>query len=144
MQAMEGDYYLMTDGKLERVIGREEVGDDHIVAAVAGRNGHIMLCTQWHGLFDYDGTRCIALHTDVDDALRQTNVNRAAMVQQDSTLAIGTILGGIYGLSLDGRLKWHYDTGNHLNNNSVLRLKPDMDGNLWAALDIGVALINTR
>ena len=143
MQAMEGDYYLMTDGKLERVIGREEVGDDHIVAAVAGRNGHIMLCTQWHGLFDYDGTRCIALHTDVDDALRQTNVNRAALVQQDSTLAIGTILGGIYGLSLDGRLKWHYDTGNHLNNNSVLRLKPDLDGNLWAALDIGVALINT-
>lgn len=143
MQVQEGDYYRLSGKQMLQVIGREQVGNDHIVAAVPGRDGHILLCTQWHGLFDYDGTHCVALRTEVDDALRQINVNRAAFVRQDSTLAIGSILGGIYGLSLDGRLKWHYDTSNRLSNNSVLRLSSDMDGNLWAALDIGVALINT-
>lgn len=143
MQAMDGDYYQMRGGHLVRLIGREQVGGDHIVAAVPGLQGHILLCSQWHGLFDYDGTHLVAVSTDVDDALRQTNVNRATIIARDSTLAIGTILGGIYGLSLDGRLKWHYDTGNRLCNNSVLRLMSDLDGNLWAALDIGVALINT-
>ena len=142
MQVQEGDYYHLTGGKLVRIIGRDQVGDDHIVAAVPGRQGHIILCSQWHGLYDYDGTRCTPLRTAVDDALRQNNVNRATLLPGDSTLAVGTILGGIYGLTLDGRQRWHYHTGNSLNNNSVLRLMPDSDGNLWAALDIGVALIN--
>jgi DNA-binding CsgD family transcriptional regulator len=143
MQVQGGDYYRLQAGKLQRIIGREQVGDDHIVAAVPGRNGHIILCSQWHGLYDYDGTQCTPLRTEAEEALRQTNVNRAALVPGDSTLVVGTILGGIYGLALDGRLKWHYHTGNGLSNNSVLHLMADVDGNVWAALDIGVALINT-
>lgn len=143
MQAQEGDYYHLRDGQLVHILGRELVGNDHIVAAVAGRPGHIVLCTQWHGLFDYDGTHCTPMHTEADDALRQTNVNRATVVTSDSTIVVGTILGGIYGLTMDGRLKWHYHTGNGLNTNSVLRLMSDVDGNVWAAMDVGVALINT-
>ena len=143
MQVQEGDYYHLTGGKLVRAFGRDQVGGDHIVAAVPGRQGHIILCSQWHGLYDYDGAQCAPLRTAVDDALRQTNVNRATLLPGDSTLVVGTILGGIYGLTLDGRLRWHYHTGNSLSNNSVLHLMPDSDGNLWAALDIGVALINT-
>ena len=143
VQVQEGDYYQLTRGKLVKVIGREQVGSDHIVAAVPGRAGHIILCSQWHGLFDYDGRRCVPLRTAVDGALCSTNINRAAFVARDSTLVVGTILGGIYGIALDGSLKWHYHTGNHLNNNSVLRLMADAGGNVWAALDIGVAFIST-
>ena len=143
VQVQEGDYYRLAGDKMVRVIGREQVGNDHIVAAVPGRKGHMILCTQWHGLFDYDGTHCVALHTTDDDQLRSANVNRATLVKQDSTLVVGTILGGIYGFAMDGRLKWHYHVGNRLSNNSVLRLMTDVDGNVWAALDNGVALIST-
>ena len=143
VQIQEGDYYRLAHGKMTRVVSRNEVDGDHIVAAVPGRNGHMILCSQWHGLFDYDGHRTVPLHTAVDQALCSHNINRAALVPHDSTIVVGTILGGIYALDMDGRLKWHYHTGNHLNNNSVLRLMADADGNVWAALDIGVALIST-
>ena len=143
VQEQEGDYYRMVKGRPRRLLERKQVGNDHIVAAVPGRRGHIILCTQWHGLFDFDGSHCVPMSTSCDDALRLTNVNRAALLSTDSTLVIGTILGGIYGIAPDGRLKWHYHMGNHLNNNSVLSLMPDDAGNVWAALDIGVAMIAT-
>ena len=143
VQIQEGDYYHLVNGNMVRAVGREQVSNDHIVAAVPGRPGHIILCSQWHGLYDYDGERCVPMPTAVDTQLRTTNVNRATMLSHDSTLVVGTIVGGIYGISFDGRLKWHYHMGNRLNNNSVLRLMADCEGNVWAALDLGMALINT-
>jgi ligand-binding sensor domain-containing protein/DNA-binding CsgD family transcriptional regulator len=143
VQIQNDDYYLLTGNKLVPVVSRKQVGNDHIVAAAPGRPGHVILCTQWHGLFDYDGSRCVPFFTAADEQLRVTNVNRATFLAQDSTLVIGTILGGIYGIVMDGKLRWHYHMGNHLNNNSVLNLMSDCDGNVWAALDIGIALINT-
>lgn len=46
-------------------------------------------------------------------------------------------------LTKEGKEKWHYDMENRLYNNSVLRLFCDRDNNVWAALDIGIALIHT-
>ena len=143
VQIQGGDYYRLQGGQLVRVVSREQVGNDHIVAALPGMAGHIILCSQWHGLFDYDGSRCVPLPTAADVELRSANVNRATYLKRDSTMVIGTILGGIYGIAPNGTLRWHYHMGNSLNNNSVLRLMTDCDGNVWAALDIGIALINT-
>ena len=142
VQIQEGDYYLLSGGQMYPVVRRSQVGNDHIVAALPGAAGEIILCTQWHGLYIYDGKSCRPFTTQVDKALMTANLNRATLVTQDSTVVIGTILGGIYGIGMDGRLKWHFDTSNRLGNNSVLRLMADVDGNVWAALDNGVALIS--
>lgn len=143
VQIQEGDYYHLSGGKMYPIVKRGQVGNDHIVAALPGDAGEIILCTQWHGLFRYDGKTCRPLPTQIDNELRTTNANRAILLTQDSTIVIGTILGGIYGIGMDGRLKWHYDTGNRLGNNSVLRLMADAYGNVWAALDNGIVLIST-
>lgn len=103
----------------------------------------MLLCTEFNGLYIYDGHRISPLKTEVDRQLKTVQVNRAIMIPHDSTLVIGTILGGIYGLDRKGGLKWHYDTHNLLRDNSVLRLFCDRDHNVWAALDVGVALIHS-
>ncbi|MBO4870733.1 MAG: hypothetical protein J5565_01965 [Muribaculaceae bacterium] len=142
-QVQNGDYYHLVNGVPHLVVSRQQVGGDHVVAALPGREGHLILCSQWHGLFDFDGERCVPLRTSCDAELRTANVNRATLIAADSTMVIGTILGGIYGIAPDGQLKWHYHMGNKLNNNAVLRLMADDMGNVWAALNIGVAMIAT-
>ena len=143
MQAQMGHYYHLLDGKMVKIIDRAAVGGDHIVAVLPGAGGGLTLCSQWHGLFNYNNGKVTPLVTAADAALKTANVNRATLVAGDSTMVVGTILDGVYGIAQNGAVKWHYNMSNRMNINSVLRLMCDSDGNVWAALDIGLALIST-
>lgn len=103
----------------------------------------MILCTEWNGLFDYDGKTLSPHPTAIDQELKSQQMNRAVMIPSDSTIVLGTIRNGIYAVDKEGKEKWHYDMENRLYNNSVLRLFCDRDNNVWAALDIGIALIHT-
>ena len=142
MQAQHGDYYILTeDQHFRRLFTRQDVGDDNVVAAVQWSGNRLMLLTQWHGLYLYDNGTVRRFATDADNALRTANLNRGALLASDSLVVVGTILDGIFGVGSDGKTRWHFNQSNNLNNNSVLDLFADVDGNLWAALDIGIALI---
>lgn len=143
MQLIRGDFCRLRNGKLETMFTREQLHNDCAVSLLDGGNGHLFLVMQWQGILYYDGNSLRQLTTEVDGALRTMNVNRAAMLTGDSLLAIGTILGGVYCIDSQGKLKWHYDMGNGLPSNTVLGLRSDSNGNLWAALDVGVALVHT-
>lgn len=143
MQAQMGHYYHLQGGKMVKIIDRTAVGNDHVVAALPGPGGGLTLCTQWHGLFSYSGGKVTPIVTAADAALKTANANRATLVSGDSTVVVGTILDGIFGIGRNGDVKWHYSMSNRLNVNSVLGLMCDRDGNVWAALDIGLALIST-
>ena len=54
---------------------------------------------------------------------------------------IGTLNDGVYGINDKGKLKWHINRKNGLNNNTVLGLFKDFEGNLWVALDNGISNI---
>ncbi|MGL5958831.1 MAG: triple tyrosine motif-containing protein, partial [Phocaeicola sp.] len=102
-----------------------------------------LLCTEWNGLFLFDGTKVKQWHTNIDQKLKKNQLNRATTTKKDSTIILGSIRDGIYAIDKNGELKWSYNTTNKLYNNSVLRLFCDEEDNIWAALDNGVALIHT-
>ena len=142
-QIINGDYCIFDGKNYQKVFDRQQFGDDNIVAAIQLAKGRAVLCSDHHGLFMLDKANNITkFDTEADQQLAHEQVNRAIMTQ-DSTLIIGTILDGIYALDLKGKLLWHYSTQSGILNNSVLGLFCDRDNNIWAALDNGIALIHT-
>ncbi len=61
---------------------------------------------------------------------------------QDGSFILGSISKGIYQVSPDGSLIRHIDQSKGLNNNTVLSISEDIDGNLWLGLDNGISVIN--
>lgn len=132
----------LVNGQYHEVLSRQRLADDEVVAMLPIDAKRTLLCTNHHGLFEFDGHDVRPWRTQVDGALRSSQINRAQLTQKDSILVLGTIQSGIYGIGLDGKLLWHYDINNRLCNNTVLRLFCDRSGNIWAALDAGIALIH--
>lgn len=143
VQMVNGDFYLLEDDEYKLRIERKALNNDAVVALIPTAGEQMILCTEWNGLFTYDGTTVSPLPTSIDHELKTQQMNRAVMIPSDSTIVLGTIRSGIYAIDRNGKQKWHYDVNNGLYNNSVLRLLCDRDNNIWAALDIGVALIRT-
>lgn len=143
VQMVNGNFYLLENDEYKLLIERKALKDDSVVALIPTSGGKMILCTEWNGLFDYDGTTLSPRPTAIDQELKSQQMNRATMIPSDSTIVLGTIRNGIYAIDKEGKEKWHYDMENRLYNNSVLRLFCDRDNNVWAALDIGVALIHT-
>ncbi|GAA0872341.1 triple tyrosine motif-containing protein [Gangjinia marincola] len=56
--------------------------------------------------------------------------------------AVGTIAHGVYVISSEGEVEYHLDYSKGLENNTVLNLFQDQDGNVWLALDNGINCIN--
>ena len=79
-------------------------------------------------------------HNDLDGRLSGLNPNRA-LLTGDSLLLIGTVTDGLYALDMEGRIVWHVNNGNGLQNNTVLGICEDFEGNIWLALDSGVSMI---
>ncbi|MGN1245986.1 MAG: hypothetical protein ACI4UN_05065 [Muribaculaceae bacterium] len=143
VQMMNGDFYQLINEQMHFAFSREEVGDDHVVAIIPKTRGHMILCTEWNGLYDFDGQHVTRRKTEIDNELRSQQVNRATMLRGDSTIIIGTIRNGIYAINKQGRCLWHCNMSNRLYNNSVLSLFVDRDNNIWSCLDNGVSLIHT-
>ena len=141
-QAVYGDFYRLSEGKFQKLFDKEQINGKHVVAALSGGNGRLILCTDW-GLYDWDGKNLAPRRNAVASQLKEDAINRATLIPGDSTIVVGTIIGGVYGIGRNGNLLWHFDMGNRLSNNTVLGLMTDWEGDVWVALDIGLAHIST-
>ena len=133
---------LEADGQLRTVLERTELVGDEVMAVLSVEKENLLLCTKNHGIFRYDGHNLRKFQTEIENRLSSAQINRAVMTRGDSTIVIGTISDGIYGINLQGKVNWHYNTLSNLQNNTVLNLMCDGDDNVWAALDAGIALIH--
>lgn len=77
---------------------------------------------------------------EVNRLLRGQGINRILLLR-DGSLAVGTILNGLYLFNQSGQLTFHLNYAAGLANNTVLGLFEDRSGNLWVGLDQGLDLI---
>ena len=103
-----------------------------------------LFVTYSDGLFIFDGESFRPFRTGADNWLKTDQVNRAAISRDGTTIVVGTILGGAIAFDRRGEKLWTVNTGNVLQNNTVLGLFFDTDDNLWIALDKGIALVSTN
>ena len=140
VQEMYGPLYRLKEGLLERVPGSEFLkgslvrvllpyGDDHYLVGTAG--GEVYL---------YDGAdRFIPWNLQLFTLLRGKELNCGIYASGRDSYFLGTLLDGIYEVDRRGSLLNHFNTGNLLQNNTILSLAEDKYHNIWAALDRGLA-----
>lgn len=137
-QDVNGDFCRAGASGWERIIAR-----DKLKSNVTGIVGDIFV-TENNGLFkvsdDFTPTR---FPTEADNIISQFSINRACQTSKGNIL-LGTIGGGIFLISRNGKLIWRLSCEEGgICNNSVLGFYADKGGNLWAMLDDGISLIHT-
>lgn len=141
-QMRNGQLCVLEERKLKEFIPRELVDNSDVMAGLPHGEA-ILLLTRNRGGFLYQDGTVKKWQTDCDNILTERTINRAVMTK-DSCYVVGTISNGIYTLDKEGRLLWKVNTDNKLLNNTVLGLCCDTDNNLWAALDEGIAYIQSN
>jgi len=92
------------------------------------------------GLYYFDGKVFSRFSTDADDLLKQVVVNRA-VITSDKSILLGTIQHGVIAFNKEGKRLWMLNQSNVLQNNTVLGMLIDKGGNVWLALDKGIAYL---
>lgn len=99
----------------------------------------ILFATDIHGLWLFDGSDIVRYGTRFDEALKEDQLWCADI--DGSTLALGTIRGGVYVIDLSDGSGTRCDRSAGLQNNTVLSLFFDADSNLWLGLDNGISYL---
>lgn len=143
-QFIENGLYQLKDENFERVIAREQLADDDVVGMISLENDNLIV-TSKNGFFilNSDKNSVNRWKTSIDNELQEAVINRVVTIS-DSLFVMGTINNGIYAITNKGKLAWHINRKNGLNNNTVLGLYKDKTGNLWAALDNGISNIQLQ
>ena len=110
-----------------------------VVRSILPFGKKMLFVTNDNGVFLYDGQQTEALPLPVTPYLKENQTFCAAI--QDSTLAFGTVRGGvvIYEMGTGRTTYANVDTG--LRNNTVLSVMFDQDRNVWLGLDNGLGYV---
>lgn len=112
----------------KRVIGIVPLGEQWLVA------------TEQDGIWQYADGQLRPWPNAIPTQNGRLQLNKMIRLRS-GLLAVGTIQDGVYLLAPDGRQVYHIHQGNGLQNNTVLSLHEDIQGDLWVGLDRGTDLI---
>ena len=107
-----------------------------ICAILPYLNDKILFVSDFNGLFVFDGKEVKEMKTDVDRFLTENQVFSAAI--DGSKLAIGTVRNGLLVKDLKDNTNIYSNIYSGLQNNTILSLEFDHQGNLWLGLDKGI------
>lgn len=132
-----GVYELLPDNTFRALPGSEVLKDKIVQFLVPNGRGGIWAGTSGDGMFELQNDRCTPWNNPLNDVFRQKQLNKATALRGGGW-AMGTILDGAYILHPSGHLRAHLHRENGLQNNTVLAMHEDRDGNLWLGLDRGI------
>ncbi len=125
----------------ELVPGGERFADTRIYALLPYDEHGILVATREEGLFLYDGGTVTPFKTEVDDRLIPGAIYLHASVLPNGHFAFATSSEGAFIIDREGRLVHHLDVHSGLSSNSVWGTYVDERGDLWLALQTGVARV---
>ena len=114
-----------------------------MVACLALDEENTLIVTENEGLFLYNGDGISRWNTDMEQALSSAHINRAALTS-DGIIILGSSTLGCCALDLKGHKLWKLNATNVLNSNTVLSICENREGDVFLALDSGIALIDNN
>ncbi len=126
--------------RFERIEGSEAFSGHEIRMVLPIGERDFLIGVNGKGLFVWDGEGFSPWEHALQSLMEPWEFNNA--VSDQEKIAIGTIGSGLFIYDRSGSLLTHLFTGNLLQNNTVLGLALDHQGNIWAALDRGIDFVN--
>lgn len=134
--------------------GLKEIVNDNIVPIPSGEmfkeakvafmlpfgDNKILIGTESKGLFIYDFKNLTPLPTEADQFIKKGKLY-CGITTSDNQIALGTLHYGIIFVDLNGKMLMHLSTDDGLQNNTILSMKLDFQGNLWVTMDQGIDYI---
>lgn len=138
VQEINGKLYEILDDRMISIPGSEIFSDTEVKSIVPFDDGFIV-GTSSKGLFRIKNNAFSHWNTDVDSELKSSKINHG--VRLGNQLVFGTLLKGLYFIDMQGKLNLHIHSANGLQNNTILALETDHEGNLWVGMDKGFDFI---
>ncbi|WP_340106322.1 helix-turn-helix and ligand-binding sensor domain-containing protein [Rhodohalobacter sp. 8-1] len=111
------------------------------VTGMYAQGESLILVTQNSGLYQFSNGNLSSVRSKLSESLKAANVFSFETIN-DSYLAFGTILEGVYISDKNGNVAHHITKNKGLKNNTVLSVHYSEAGKLWLALDFGAAFID--
>lgn len=131
-----------SSNKLNPLDGCESIRGEEIWSIVPFRKGNdLMICTLNKGIFIYNGKELKEWSVPANARLKENQIFSAAILR-NNYIAVGTIQDGVFILDEYGNIIQHVNRQKGLQNNTILKVFADRDGNLWLGLDNGIDYLN--
>ena len=140
VQQMLGPLFRLKGDKLEKIEGSEFLQGTDVRVILPYKENQYLIGTTSKGIYIYDGKTFMEWNSQLS-ALMNLNELNCGVLSSKGSYYLGTILDGIYVVDDNGQIKDHISSESTLQNNTILSLYEDNLGNVWAALDRGIAYI---
>lgn len=140
VQQMLGSLFRLKEDKLERIEGSEIFQGTDVRVILPYKEDQYLIGTTSKGIYIYDGTAFKEWSPVLSGIMNLKELN-CGVFSSKGSYYLGTILDGIYEVDINGRIIDHISSESTLQNNTILSLYEDNLGNIWAALDRGIAYI---
>jgi len=140
VQSVKGVLYEVIDETLYPIDPSKMLVKTEVKTFLPMPDGTFLIGTTSHGFYRFNGKSIDPWNVPANNLLKEFQINNAIIA--GSRLIIGTIVRGIFILDFDGNIISHLNTENYLQNNTVLSLCADVNGNIWAGLDKGIDRIS--
>jgi len=137
LQELRGDKLFLLNGGS---VFKDKV---EVWAMIPISQDSILIATQQHGLFMFDGYQVKKIFSPIDNFLINNQIFSVQKLKC-GLLAFGTIQAGLIITNLKGDIIQHIDNSKGLQNNTILSLFEDMNDQLWLGLDNGIDYIEIK
>lgn len=140
---IKGTIYVATDHGVKMFVGNQFISvpngevleGKRLNGLLPFKNG-MMVGTSNDGLFYYDGKQVTPYKTGIDNVLKDSEIS--CMVIHKGKIAIGTIHDGLVIIDTATGDWQIYNEATGLQNNTILSVAFDPQGNVWAGMDYGI------
>lgn len=134
------EYFNWTIGK---VPWADELNDKEIWTILQLGDNQLLIGTVGYGFYKYSRGVLTKWDTPAGNFIRENKLYSATRLP-GNYYAFGSILGGVIISDNDGNIIQQIDRTNGLQNNTILSIFDDRDGNLWLGLDNGIDYVKVN
>lgn len=134
--SVQGDLYEVVDDKMVNINQSKLLYGTEVKTILPFKAGSFLVGTSSKGVFLLDKNGIIPWDVPANPLLKEFQINNGVIF--DDKIVFGTIVNGVFILDKAGNLLNHINTGNDLQNNTVLSLYNDNNQSIWVGLDNGI------
>jgi DNA-binding CsgD family transcriptional regulator len=125
------------NGYLKKIPSGDFFTGNEVWSVLPLNNDEVLIGTARDGLFQYDGITLKPWNTPVNSLLKKHQIY-SSLVIDNNHFAFGTIQNGLIVCDKRGEITQVVNREKGLQNNTILSMSLDLDGNLWLGLDNGI------